>query len=135
MGKSLLEMRRNVMYTGIHHVSLLVTNLKEALYFYEGILGFKQNKKRPQFDFPGVWYDIGETQLHLIVNPKGKGRRDTTVIDSRDAHFAIRVNDMEKLLSTLDHHGVPYKNKEVNKTEWHQVYVSDPDGNLIEFNV
>lgn len=32
------------MYEGIHHVSVLVTNLKESLYFYEGILGFKQIK-------------------------------------------------------------------------------------------
>ncbi|MDR7074106.1 VOC family protein [Fictibacillus barbaricus] len=122
------------MYEGIHHVSVLVTNLKESLYFYEGILGFKQNKKRPQFDFPGVWYDIGNTQLHLIQYPEGKARRNTTQIDSRDGHFAVRVKDMGKLLQILDHHKIPYLNKEINKTEWHQVYVSDPDGNLIEFN-
>lgn len=123
------------MYAGIHHVSLLVTDLKESLYFYEGILGFKQNKKRPQFDFPGVWYDIGDTQLHLIVHAEGKARRNTKEIDSRDGHFAVRVTDMDKLLKTLDAHNVPYVNKPTNKTEWHQVFVSDPDGNLIEFNV
>jgi glyoxylase I family protein len=122
------------MYEGIHHVSILITNLKESLYFYEGILGFKQNKKRPQFDFPGVWYDLGNTQLHLIVYPDGKARRNSTEIDSRDGHFAIRVTDMEKLLQILDHHKIPYLNKEINKTDWHQIYVSDPDGNLIEFN-
>jgi catechol 2,3-dioxygenase-like lactoylglutathione lyase family enzyme len=122
------------MYEGIHHVSVLVTNLKEALYFYEGILGFKQNKKRPQFDFPGVWYDIGNTQVHLIQYREGKAKRNTTEIDSRDGHFAVRVTDMDKLLKILDHHNIPYLNKEKNKTDWHQVYVSDPDGNIIEFN-
>jgi glyoxylase I family protein len=135
MGNQSIQMRRNVMYSGIHHVSLLITNLKEALYFYEGILGFRQNKKRPQFDFPGVWYDIGNTQLHLIVDPEGGTRRTTNEINSRDAHFAIRVKDMDKLLQILEHHGVPYINKPDNKTEWHQLYVYDPDGNLIEFNV
>ncbi|MBY6035109.1 VOC family protein [Fictibacillus nanhaiensis] len=122
------------MYKGIHHVSLLVTDLEKSSDFYEGILGFKQNKKRPQFDFPGVWYDIGNTQLHLIVHPKGKARRNTTDIDSRDGHFAVRVEDMKELLKTLDHHGITYVNKPVNKTDWHQVFISDPDGNLIEFN-
>ncbi|WP_026676653.1 VOC family protein [Fictibacillus gelatini] len=122
------------MYEGIHHVSLLVTDLKKALYFYEGILGFKQSKERPQFDFPGVWYDFGNTQLHLIVHPKGKARRGTTDLDSRDGHFAIRVKDMDKLLKILDHHQIPYLNKTNSQTGWHQVFVCDPDGNQIEFN-
>ena len=123
------------MYSGIHHVSLLVTDINKSKHFYESILGFEQNKKRPSFDFPGVWYDIGGTQLHLLVHPKGKARRGTTEIDSRDGHFAVRVTNMDKLLETLDIHKIPYVNKPNNKTDWHQVFVSDPDGNLIEFNV
>ncbi|MDN4072524.1 VOC family protein [Fictibacillus terranigra] len=122
------------MYEGVHHVSLVVTDLKKALYFYEGILGFSASEERPQFAFPGVWYDFGGTQLHLITNPKGKALRGTDELDSRDGHFAVRVKDIPRLLKKLDHHHIPYLNKPENKTPWHQVYVSDPDGNLIEFN-
>lgn len=127
-------MKGEAMYEGIHHVSLAVTDLKKALYFYEGILGFKADKERPQFGFPGVWYSFGATQLHLIVNPQGKALRGTDDLDSRDGHFAIRVTDIPGLLKRLDHFKVPYHDKPENKTPWHQVYVCDPDGNLIEFN-
>ncbi|MFC0187797.1 VOC family protein [Fictibacillus aquaticus] len=122
------------MYEGIHHVSLLVRNINAAKEFYEEVLGFTMSQERPAFDFPGAWYDIGNTQLHLIVHEKGTARRETADIDSRDGHFAVRVNDMAALILRLEEYGVSFKNKPRNKTPWHQVFVSDPDGNLIEFN-
>ncbi|MBA2175900.1 VOC family protein [Halobacillus locisalis] len=122
------------MYQGIHHVSLLVTDIERAKCFYGEVLGFEESSERPDFGFPGAWYQIGETQLHLIVHKDGKTFRGTTEIDTRDGHFAVRVKDMEALLERLEKHEVEYVNKPTNKTPWHQVYVSDPDGNLIEFN-
>ncbi|MBB6452369.1 catechol 2,3-dioxygenase-like lactoylglutathione lyase family enzyme [Salirhabdus euzebyi] len=122
------------MYEGIHHVSLLVTNLKKSKYFYEEILGLKESKDRPDFDFPGAWYEVGHTQIHLIIHNEGNTLRGTTKLDSRDGHFAIRVSNIDKFINRMNHYGVSILNKPNSITGWHQVFVSDPDGNLIEFN-
>jgi glyoxylase I family protein len=122
------------MYEGIHHVSLLVTGVEKAKQFYGEVLGFKESDGRPDFDFPGVWYQIGNTQIHLIKHDEGKTLRGTNELDSRDGHFAMRVTDMNALIERLDSYSIDYLDKFHNKTNWHQVYVTDPDGNLIEFN-
>jgi glyoxylase I family protein len=122
------------MYEGIHHVSLLVTNLEKSKHFYGKILGFKESYERPPFDFPGAWYEVGHTQIHLIVHNEGKTLRGTKKIDSRDGHFAIRVRYIDKLIEQLKTHNIEFLNKPNNQTEWHQVFISDPDGNIIEFN-
>lgn len=122
------------MYEGIHHVSILVTDMERSKHFYGEILGFEESEERPDFGFPGAWYQIGQTQLHLILHREGKTFRGTTEIDSRDGHFAIRVQDIDAFIERMEVNDVEILNKPVNKTEWHQVYISDPDGNLIEFN-
>ncbi|QAS52192.1 VOC family protein [Halobacillus litoralis] len=122
------------MYEGIHHVSLLVTDIEKSKHFYGEILGFEENHHRPDFDFPGAWYQIGQTQLHLIVHAEGKTLRGTRLIDSRDGHFAIRVKNIEQFIKRMEKNEVEILNKPNNKTDWHQVFISDPDGNLIEFN-
>ncbi|MGP4060575.1 VOC family protein [Halobacillus sp. H74] len=122
------------MYEGIHHVSLLVTDIEKSKHFYGEILGFEESHHRPDFDFPGAWYQIGQTQLHLIVHPEGKILRGTRLIDSRDGHFAIRVKNIKQFIKRMEKNEVEILNKPNNKTDWHQVFISDPDGNLIEFN-
>ncbi|MBN9654797.1 VOC family protein [Halobacillus sp. GSS1] len=122
------------MYEGIHHVSLLVSDIEKAKHFYGNVLCFDESPDRPDFGFPGAWYQLGSTQIHLIVHKEGRTFRGTTAIDSRDGHFAVRVKDMEAFILRLKENGVEMLNKPENKTEWHQVYISDPDGNIIEFN-
>lgn len=119
---------------GIHHTSVVVRDLARAKAFYGGILGLKESAERPDFDFPGAWYDIGNMQIHLIVHEPALTVRGTTTIDTRDGHFALRVRSMAEVLQRLEQHGVPYMNKPDSITGWHQVFVTDPDGNLIEFN-
>jgi catechol 2,3-dioxygenase-like lactoylglutathione lyase family enzyme len=61
--------------------------------------------------------------------------RGTTLIDGRDGHFALRVTDYDAVLAQLRSHGVPLVERRENATPWAQIYVTDPDGNVIELNV
>lgn len=121
------------MYELIQHVSVLVTDLERARAFYTEQLQFTEDDTRPNFSIPGIWYQVGNTQIHLIVNPDGIARRNTTIIDSRDAHFAVRVKDMPAMIRRLEQNGIQYLDRPQNLTDWHQVYICDPDGNVIEF--
>jgi glyoxylase I family protein len=117
---------------GIHHVSVEVFDLKRAKHFYEGVLGLEASSERPGFDFEGAWYNIGSTQIHLLYSPnKTNTNPDFT---SRDAHFAIRVKDIASFIKLFDEHEIKYINQPTSRTGWHQVFVQDPDGNVIEFH-
>jgi glyoxylase I family protein len=116
-----------------HHVGLVVTDLTAAKAFYGQVLGL-QELPRPAFDFGGAWYALGDRQLHLIVHPPALALRGTTEIDSRDGHVAVRVADFAAALAHLKSHGVPVLESRSNLTPWAQIYVTDPDGNVIELN-
>jgi catechol 2,3-dioxygenase-like lactoylglutathione lyase family enzyme len=117
----------------LHHVGLVVTDLTAAKAFYGGMLGL-QELPRPAFDFGGAWYALNDRQLHLIVHPPALALRGTNEIDPRDGHVALRVADFEAALGHLKAHGVPVRASRNNLTPWAQIYVTDPDGNVIELN-
>ena len=60
--------------------------------------------------------------------------RGTTEIDLRDGHFALAVADFERAVADLRTAGVECVERPDNITPWKQVYVTDPDGNVIELN-
>lgn len=117
----------------LHHVSIVVTDLAAAKAFYGDVLGLEE-LPRPPFAFAGAWYAVGDRQLHLIVHAPARTLRGTRAIDSRDGHFALRVADYEDTLARLRSRGVEVRERRVNATPWAQLYVTDPDGNVIEFN-
>lgn len=118
----------------LHHVGIVVTDIVIAKAFYGGVLGLRE-LPRPAFDFEGAWYDLGDRQLHLIVHPPARALRGTREIDARDGHVALRVADFDEALARLQAHGVPVYVSRENVTPWMQVYITDPDGNVIELNV
>jgi glyoxylase I family protein len=117
----------------LHHVSISVTDLARAKQFYGGVLGLREIS-RPPFDFLGSWYQLGDRQLHLIVHPGTRTLRGTTAIESREGHFGIRVRSYRETLEHLKAQGVTYRDRPRNLTPWPQIYVADPDGNVIELN-
>lgn len=51
----------------LHHVSIPVSAIARATRVYEGTLGLRRDPNRPDFDFEGAWYRIGDRSVHLIV--------------------------------------------------------------------
>jgi catechol 2,3-dioxygenase-like lactoylglutathione lyase family enzyme len=118
---------------GLQHVSITVTDLNRAREFYGGVLRLTE-LERPAFDFEGAWYKVGGQQLHLIVHPGSRTRRGTTDIDSRDGHYALRVRSHQEAVEHLQERGVPCRERLRNRTPWPQIFLTDPDGNIIELN-
>jgi len=116
-----------------HHVSLSVTDIEKSKHFYGTVLGFPEIE-RPDFDFPGAWYQVGTAQLHLIQNSEAETLRTSDKLDSRDGHFAIRVKSYDETLKYLQENGLEVKAKPESKSGFKQIFCMDPDRNLIEFN-
>jgi len=122
------------MIEGLHHVSIVVSDLERSKWFYGDVLGLAESKSRPAFPFPGAWYETGGGQLHLIVHDEARTTRGTRDIDTRDGHFAFRVSDANAVRERLDAFGWAYADRPHSITGWHQLFATDPDGNVIEFN-
>lgn len=140
----------------LHHVSLPVRDLKTSKEFYGQVLSLRESKiPRPAFNFPGAWYQVGASQLHLIVRTEGIDPKDPNrplptyrtrkSVDSRDIHFAVRVYSFAKALEHLKELGYSEKAEgnfriRVNRPSTHpgagfpQIYILDPDDHVIEIN-
>ncbi|MEW6353419.1 MAG: VOC family protein [Pseudomonadota bacterium] len=108
------------------HAALLVNDLERARKFYEGVLGLRE-KKRHNFDFDGVWYDLGENELHLMVAPDALPPAEQR--PRRDFHVALRIDDYQATKDYLTNLGIPFRE---SRHGLPQLFVRDPDGNLIE---
>jgi catechol 2,3-dioxygenase-like lactoylglutathione lyase family enzyme len=127
----------------IHHIALVVTDLERSRAFYRDILGLREIT-RPPFNFPGAWFQVGERQqLHLIVHANPTFRTGKP-LDTRDVHFAVRVEDYWPTVEFLRSRGyrqdAPAEDPMrliVNPRAtagFPQMYILDPDRHVIEIN-
>jgi len=105
----------------LDHSSVRIGNLARSREFYEGILGLTPTP-RPDLGFPGMWYGLGEGQLHLIQHDGKFGGIDPTA-----PHFAIQVDDLDAMRRHLTAAGI-----EMVDFGGAQLWVLDPDGNTVE---
>jgi catechol 2,3-dioxygenase-like lactoylglutathione lyase family enzyme len=114
---------------GFLHAALAVTDLEVSQRFYEGVLGLIPIP-RP-FGFPGMWYQIGSVQLHLIqtehlipdlVNAEKWGR---------NRHLAFAVSDLAEIHQQLLQKGYAVQRSASGRAA---LFVTDPDGHLIELS-
>jgi catechol 2,3-dioxygenase-like lactoylglutathione lyase family enzyme len=115
-----------------HHVSFAVSDVARARRFYGELLGFEEIA-RPDFGFPGAWYQVGEIQVHLIQPPPGTdvGARPRS-ISPVAGHAAFQIDDYTAAETDLRARQVPFVGL---GPAVGQLFVQDPDGNVIELIV
>ena len=121
--------------SALHHTAVCVTDLERSKRFYQEVLGLTEIE-RPAFPFGGAWYELGDgRQLHLIVHENPLTLRGTRSVDAKDGHMAFRIVDYDAAIAHFRARGVDCLERPDNVTPWKQLYVTDPDGHIIELNV
>ncbi|MFO0901842.1 MAG: VOC family protein [Pirellulales bacterium] len=110
----------------LNHVAIHVADVPASVAFYRDVLQLDEIP-RPAFRFPGAWFRLGEDQeLHLI------GERSQPVVShNRGNHYALMVDDIDAWETYFRDRGTPYWRQQRPDGAF-QIYVTDPDGHVIE---
>jgi len=109
--------------TGIHHVSILVSDMERAVAWYSEKLGLKEVKRPSNFMTPVRWFELGEQQIHLIPSD------EPDAVSPR--HMALHVDDVKAAREVMAGRGVEVR-ETVPIAGADRFFIADPDGNNIE---
>ncbi|GAB4386833.1 MAG: VOC family protein [Elainellaceae cyanobacterium] len=109
------------------HTAILVSNLEQAQHFYGTVLGLSR-VDRP-LKYPGVWYQLGEIQVHLIVDESLANSLQNPQKWGRNPHLALAVANLEAAKALLIEQGYPVQLSASGRAA---LFTQDPDGNVIE---
>jgi catechol 2,3-dioxygenase-like lactoylglutathione lyase family enzyme len=116
----------------LQHVSLPVPGDAESLAlarrFYGEILGLQEIARPTVFPGAGVWFAVGDQELHLFSEPSGVAANS----ESR-RHPCFEVEDVEALRTHLESAGAPTRDHDGEIPGRHRFFAVDPFGNTLEF--
>lgn len=117
--------------TRVLHASVNVAGgLGAATSFYRDMLGLPATWRPEVPGVPGTWLEIGGVQLHLVgSDPLPEG------IDPGANHVCFGVEDLDATVAELDAARIEHieGSQDHHGTIVRQVWVTDPSGNVIEF--
>ncbi|MDS3862180.1 VOC family protein [Thermosynechococcaceae cyanobacterium BACA0444] len=108
------------------HVAINVTDLAKASEFYGGILQLPLAPRN--LNFPGLWYQIGPNQIHLIVS-ETVAQYHPDHRWGRNPHLALGVKDLEAIKERLRAAGYGFQTSHSGRAA---IFVQDADQNIIE---
>ena len=110
------------------HTAILVTELERSEYFYSQVLGL--DKIDRPLKYPGIWYQIGNYQLHLIVTPTVPTNKQQEKW-GQNPHIAFSVNDLEEAKEKLIQQKYSFQASASGRPA---IFLKDPDENIIELS-
>ncbi len=109
------------------HAAILVSDLEKSEHFYGTIL--RLAKVDRVLKFPGAWYEIGDFQIHLIVDSSAKSDVQNAEKWGRNRHLAFSIADINAAKDQLLSYGCEFQMSASGRSA---LFVQDPDGTIIE---
>ena len=128
--------------TELNHYFVRCKDLERSRGFYCDALGFEV-MPRPDFPFPGLWLGVGgKVQVHMGLDGVPQEAAyyfGTTPRSARDNagvvdHIAFQGTDPEAFTRRLRDHRVASRTRYIGEIQLFQIFVTDPDGLVIELN-
>ncbi|HMB97539.1 MAG TPA: VOC family protein [Balneolaceae bacterium] len=117
--------------SGINHITIRVNKIDRSRDFYENILGFELVRQMGQ---SMAVYRVGKEDTIVIV--EAETSYDPNSRDFRMDHFGFYLDSNEKVDEMANYfreNEVTILSGPANRKRGRFVFVSDPDGNMIEF--
>lgn len=111
------------------HAAVLVSDLEKAEHFYGKVLGL--SKVERTLKYPGAWYQVGDFQIHLIVDSSTQPTLQNPEKWGRNPHIALAVADLDAAKTQLSLHGYSLQMSASGRAA---LFTQDPDGNIIELS-
>ncbi len=111
------------------HAAILVSDLEKAEHFYGTILGL--SKVERTLKYPGAWYQVGNFQIHLIVDSSIQPKLQNSEKWGRNPHVALAVEDLDVAKTHLLTQGCSLQMSASGRAA---LFTQDPDGNIIELS-
>lgn len=116
--------------SGLNHITIRVNDIKKAEHFYGKLLGFDQLRKMGE---SMTVYQVGEEDTLVLV--EAETGYDPSSKDYRVDHFGFFVDSPEQVDAMAEY----FRKEEVtilsgpaNRKRGRFLFISDPDGNMIE---
>jgi catechol 2,3-dioxygenase-like lactoylglutathione lyase family enzyme len=131
-----MSQRPAIKVASFDHVTLICADLEATRRFYLDFLGMTE-VPRPAFQFPGLWFQTGNVQIHATQSSPEAGQagwanQGGTKV-SRGHHIAFAVDDVSKTLAIVESHNIRIASPLQQRPDgYKQLYLYDPDGHIVE---
>jgi catechol 2,3-dioxygenase-like lactoylglutathione lyase family enzyme len=130
---------RKLQTQGVHHITLVGTSRREAIDFWEGVLGMPFVFEQPNLDNEAeshLYFDPGDGRLVTVFTNEEReavGPPDDDKVAGRVHHLAFAVSKatFDQAVARLDERGVRHSGVK-DRGFMDSVYFHDPLGLLIE---
>ena len=120
---------KNFKPSGLNHITLRVNEIERAEAFYGGLLGFELERKMGR---SMAVYRIGEDSIVLVEAETAYNRESK---DYRVDHFGFFVDtpeQVDEIAAFMKENEVTIISGPANRKNGRFLFISDPDGNMIE---
>jgi len=113
------------MIRSLQHVAIDVDDLAAAIAFYRDVVGLPVAPRPASLGDNGIWFELGNAQLHLVEVPGHVG--------PASQHLALQVDDTAAEVARLRAAGIEVSDP-FDIGAGVQAFLRDPAGNLVELN-